>query len=466
MVNRIWQNHFGYGLVRTPSDFGMRSEDPTHPELLDWLAATFMESGWSIKKMHRLIMLSSTWQQSSDERPKCAQIDPSNLLLYKMNRRRLDFEAFRDGLVSVGGSLDLKMGGQSITNMVDGPGMNRRTIYALIDRRNLPDFFRTFDFANPDITSGQRFNSTVPQQALFMMNSPFVASLSRKLLDRPEVKTRTDEDERIEALYQVAYQRPPSPVEVKLGKRFLEAQSGITPMAAPEPTWRYGSGEYDAEAKTLKRFATMQYSSAKAYQPNTTDARLRLMKLTADGGYPGPTRQLAVVRRWTAPRDVTVSIDATLVHPSAQGAMMAQRMAAAQAKAPKGKTAPPLESDGVRGFIYCNRAGELGRWTVLNQRVDTRVAKVDLKKGDTIDFIVDCNGNAFGDTFTWAPTIRVVEAGQMGNGMMMAGTEEEKAWRAAADFGSTGKTSAPKPLDTWEKYAQVLLLANEISFVD
>ncbi|MDB6029124.1 MAG: hypothetical protein JWM68_5347, partial [Verrucomicrobiales bacterium] len=191
LVNRVWLRHFGKALVKTPSDFGLRCEPPTHPELLDWLASDFMEKGWSLKQLHRTMMLSSAYQQSSDggttpvkalttSKSKAgpvattgAVIDPENHLLWKMNRQRLDFEELRDALLFVSGKMDLTMGGLPVEIVAD-PSPPRRTIYGYIDRQNLPGLFRTFDFANPDSTSPQRFYTTVPQQALFLLNSPFV----------------------------------------------------------------------------------------------------------------------------------------------------------------------------------------------------------------------------------------------------------------------------------------------------
>ena len=131
LVNRVWLHHFGKGLVATASDFGVRCEPPTHPALLDYLAARFVEDGWSIKKLHRLILLSATYQQSSQTRPACAKIDPENALLHRMNRHRLDFEALRDSILLVSGTLDRTMGGKSV-DITKEPFPKRRTVYAFI----------------------------------------------------------------------------------------------------------------------------------------------------------------------------------------------------------------------------------------------------------------------------------------------------------------------------------------------
>ena len=217
MVNRLWLYHFGAGLVTSTSNFGLRSEPPSHPELLDYLAARFMEDGWSIKKMHRLMMLSSVYQQTSAANEAAAKLDPDNRLLARMNSQRLDLEALRDSLLFVAGNLDTKLGGRAV-DITTQPFSHRRTVYGFIDRQNLPGVFRTFDFASPDSTSPQRFQTTVPQQALFLMNSPFVAEQAKGVMNRVEpAEPRT----RIGKLYEIVYSRPPASDEIMLGLQFV-----------------------------------------------------------------------------------------------------------------------------------------------------------------------------------------------------------------------------------------------------
>jgi mono/diheme cytochrome c family protein len=223
LVNRVWLQYFGAGLVRTPSDFGLRSEPPSHPELLDYLAGRFMDEGWSLKKLHRWIVLSSTYQQVSYDRPDLAQRDPSNQWLGRMNRRRLDFEALRDSLLFVGGQLDLDEGGQAV-DITKAPWSHRRTLYGFVQRQNLPGLFRTFDFASPDTTSPQRFSTSVPQQALFLMNSPFVVEQGRLLCERPILRSAAGGEDRVRALYRIVYQREPTSREMELALKFVTAQ--------------------------------------------------------------------------------------------------------------------------------------------------------------------------------------------------------------------------------------------------
>jgi hypothetical protein len=220
IVNRIWLHHFGEGFVTTPDDFGNQSAPPSHPELLDYLAARFMEDGWSIKKMHKLIMLSSVYRQSSENNPHYAQIDPDNRLLWRANLRRLEFEAVRDSLLAIGGNLDKKMGGEPV-NLGAAPYSKRRTIYGYVDRRNLPEVYNQFDFANPDISTGKRYETIVPQQALFMMNSPLVVEQARNLVGRQDFRDARGPRERIKLLYDIIYQREPTDVEIELGVDYL-----------------------------------------------------------------------------------------------------------------------------------------------------------------------------------------------------------------------------------------------------
>ncbi len=229
MVNRIWMHHFGAGLVRTPADFGTRGETPTHPELLDYLAGYFVDHGWSVKEMHRLILRSSAYQQQSEEKPDYALRDVENRLLWRQNLRRLDFEALRDSVLSASGQLDQNMGGPSVE--ITTPKSNpRRSLYGFIDRQNLPGLFRTFDLASPDVSTAQRHMTTVPQQALFLLNSPFVLEQAAQLLKRPEVAESQSPEKRIECLHRLLYGRSAEREETDAGVRYLSA-SGMTQRA-------------------------------------------------------------------------------------------------------------------------------------------------------------------------------------------------------------------------------------------
>jgi mono/diheme cytochrome c family protein len=432
MVNRVWSYHFGAPLVRTPSDFGTRTEAPTNPELLDYLASQFMANGWSLKKLHRAMMLSATYQQGSDENAAKAKIDPANDFFWRQNRHRLDFEAMRDTLLTVSGKLDPAMGGNAV-DITTEPFATRRSVYAFIERQNLPGLFRTFDFASPDATSPSRFYTTVPQQALFLLNSPFVVQQAQAFLARPEVKSATDDEQRIKHLYRAAFQRAPEPEEIQLGKQYVATQKLATNNVTGEPAiWQYGYGAFDDTTARVTKFKPLPHYTGGAWQggKDLPDAKTGWVILNAEGGHAGNDLQHAAIRRWRAPRDGAIKINGRLAHSTERG-------------------------DGVRGRIVSSASGQLGEWTSYNTKATTNVERVEVKRGDTIDFVVDCRASVDSDSFTWAPTIRYAGGGE--------GKNDEK-WSAKADF--SGPRKEFKPLTPWERYAQALLLSNELMFVD
>jgi hypothetical protein len=228
-VNRVWMHHFGEPLVATTTDFGVRSTPPTHPELLDWLASEFIRSGWSVKHLHRAMLYCSAYQQASSLSPAVTQaaqsVDPENRLLAHSARRRLDFEAMRDSLLFISGRLDFARGGPSIDLATD-PLSRRRTVYSLINRQDLPGMFRAFDFAIPDQCAERRPRTTVPQQALFAMNSPFVMEQARALAALPEITGAAEPEQRVEALFGRVLGRLPTEREVTSSIRFVQDAQG------------------------------------------------------------------------------------------------------------------------------------------------------------------------------------------------------------------------------------------------
>jgi mono/diheme cytochrome c family protein len=474
LVNRVWMHHFGEGLVRTPSDFGTRSDPPTHPELLDWLASQFMgpqaevesfqgykvakgEGGtpasscnhattqpcnrcrptgaWSLKKLHKLILTSATWQMSGDAEPRRAADyalkDPNNFLLWRQNRQRLDFEAMRDSLLFAAGRLDVAPASQPV-DLWKQPFTTKRSVYGYIDRQNLPGVFRAFDFANPDASASRRFSTTVPQQALFLMNSPFVVEQAKALLERPAVAGSGSDESRVRAMYQIAWQREPSRDELKLALAFVQAAE--PPQFKPEPVfWQYGYGRFDEGKGRVAQFRELPHWTGSAWQggPELPDRRLGWIVLHADGGHAGEGPDRMTIRRWIAPRDATVVVESTLAHGEAEG-------------------------DGVRGRIVSGRHGLLAEAVAHNQQSALNVARVEVQAGDTLDFVVDYRGGISHDSFGWAPVIRLPEG---------AGGQGAVVWSAKAQFRGPG-TGPDQSLTPWQKFAQVLLLANEFMFVD
>ena len=258
MVNRIWQHHFGVGLVATENDFGTRGKRPTHPELLDYLAGRFQQSGWSIKAMHRLIMLSATYQQGSGG-AEAALADPDNQLLARFTRRRLDAEAIRDSLLCLGGNLDRTPGGphpfppvaqwnftqhNPFSAVYDTP---KRSVYLMTGRLKRHPYLALFDGPDTNASTPRRLPTTVPAQALFFMNDPFVhtqaAGLARRVL-----AARRAVDERLGLAFTLVLARPPTPEEVRDSRAFLDRyQQALGNVPPPEREIR----SWAAFARTL-----------------------------------------------------------------------------------------------------------------------------------------------------------------------------------------------------------------------
>jgi Protein of unknown function (DUF1553) len=217
-VNRVWAWHFGRGLVNTPSNFGALGDRPSHPELLDWLAVEFVNHGWSVKWLHRQIMLSRVYQLSS-EPLAASQSDAANVYLWRSNRRRLDVEGWRDSLLFVSGNLDEKMGGP--TYDLKDPNAKRRTVYAKVSRHELDGLLRLFDFPDANVTADKRNSTTVPQQQLFALNSEFMVAQAKSFAARVE-KTASDDEQRVKQAYRLAFTRDPDPRELRIGLAFLK----------------------------------------------------------------------------------------------------------------------------------------------------------------------------------------------------------------------------------------------------
>jgi hypothetical protein len=223
IVNRAWHHHFGQGLVRTLGNFGQLGDRPSHPELLDYLASRFLERGWSLKALHREIMMSAAYGLSAAYSERSFAADPENRLLWRANRRRLDVEAMRDSLLYVCGALDLAPGGAAARLSDEN---RRRTIYGFVSRKKLDTLLALFDFPNPNSTGGERLATNVPTQRLFFMNSGLAAEAARGLAARLE----GSDTERIRQAYRLLFGRAPHARELALGREFL--RSGAWPHYA------------------------------------------------------------------------------------------------------------------------------------------------------------------------------------------------------------------------------------------
>jgi hypothetical protein len=439
IVNRVWLHHFGAGLVRTPSDFGTRAEPPSHPELLDWLTHWFThDAGWSLKKLHRLIVTSETYQQTSNDQgpmtndqtnPKSEirnpkLIDPENRLLWRMNPRRLSFEEMRDSLLAASGKLDRTVGGRA--GDLFSSGFARRSLYGTIDRQFLPGALRMFDFANPDLHIPLRSDTTVPQQALFFMNHPLAVGYARDLA--AATASAASDEARVQALFETCYQRPANSEQVQAALALVSLAKADQPIPVSQTglAWQYGYGSLDETSQRVASFEKLPHFTGSAWQGGSAfpDANLGWVQLTAAGGHPGNDLAHAAIRRWTAPADMQVSVLSTLVH-------------------------EPKEGEGVRGFLVSSRAGVLKKATVHNGQQEMNVDLLEVKAGDTLDFVADIGNKLSHNQFLWNATITPIGSSDV-------------AYDSQRDFG---RQLVPQ-LEPWEQLAQVLLSANEFVFVD
>jgi hypothetical protein len=245
MVNRIWHYHFGQGIVGSPSDFGVMGERPSDPQLLDYLASTFEENGWSIKRMHRMMMLSSAYQQSSAYQAQAAEVDPEDRLVWRFNRRRLEGEVIRDSMLFTGGELNMKMGGPGVYPPLP-PGVSmprstylnwktekdqtesdRRSVYVFVKRNLRYPLFEAFDFPDTHESCPRRYATVTPTQPLALMNDELVMEWSRVFASRVLNDSGLSAEQQVERAYRLAFSRAPKPAESKSILDFLDQQSGL-----------------------------------------------------------------------------------------------------------------------------------------------------------------------------------------------------------------------------------------------
>jgi hypothetical protein len=430
IVNRVWSQHFGAGLVPTPSDFGTRAEPPSHPELLDWLTSRFIADGWSLKKLHRRILTSEAYRQSSrapltaTSLAKANQIDPENRLLWRMNERRLSFEEMRDSLLSAAGQLSREAGGRAGDLL--SPQFTRRSLYGSIDRQFLPSTLRIFDFANPDLHIPQRSDTTVPQQALFFLNHPLVIGYAQALAKRTE--GIGSDRERIQQMYRLALQRNATPIEESSAFEWIQQSSADDAddrIASNAQAWQYGFGTLDQSTHHVN-FEKLPHFTGSAWQGGAAypDAKLGWVQLTATGGHPGNDLAHAAIRRWIAPRATKVTVKSTLVH-------------------------EPKQGEGVRGFVVSSRHGPLAQAAVHHGQTSLSVESLDVQAGDTLDFFADIGNKLSHNQFLWKVTIASAD-------------DSTLSFDSERDFAGH---DAPR-LDRWAQLAQVLLATNEFVFVD
>ncbi len=351
IVNRVWMHHFGKGLVATPADLGKLGSRPSHPELLDYLADEFIQSGWSLKKLHRLILTSTVWRQVRD--PK-SPFRPSLL--------RLDAEILRDRMLAVTGQLDRTPYGRPLNIKEDDTGQvivegeqTRRSLYIRQQRSRPVAMLQTFDAPVMETNCEIRANSTVATQSLILLNGEFILNQAARLAERAAKEAIALPQDQLTGL-------PPLP-------------------SLPGSEWEYGFGSFDKEQNRTRDFTTLGHWTGSQWQAgaNLPDPKWGWVLLHAQGGHPDiPGR--AVIRRWTASQEETLGIQGKLSHGSPSG-------------------------DGVRSRVVSSRLGQVGEWNIHNGAIETPVARLEVKPGDTIDFITDCVENQNADSFLWPVTM-------------------------------------------------------------
>jgi hypothetical protein len=353
------------------------------------------------------------------------QADPENRLLWRFNRRRLDWEELRDGLLATSGQLDRRLGGLP-ESAIAWPFSHRRTIYSFIDRALVPNDFRAFDFASPDAHVPQRYLTTVPQQALLLMNSPFVHEQARALAAR--VRDLRDVRARIEHLYQLVYGRRPTSDELSLGLQFVSGAD--SPSRAARDDWQYGQGEYDEKAGRVVSFTKLAYfingqwrNSAMPGDPRDTTASIH-----ARGGTPGGGKTQMPIKRWVATFDGRIKVRGTLSHNLENSCR---------------------KCEGMVGHAFSSRLGEQGKWTALQNSVATDVVEIAVQRGDAIDFVVTPGKGAGNNEFGWRIVIERLDA-------------SSERWDSERDFRAPSEIT----LSVWERYAHVLLMAAEFKTVE
>ncbi len=278
IVNRLWQHHFGRGIVATPNDFGIRGDAPSHPELLDWLATEFVAKGWSVKHLHRLMVLSTAYRQESRvDSAKARKFDPDNALLWRMNRRRLEGETLRDNLLAVAGTLNRKLGGPMVRVPLepevyeliftegepDGlwhvtPDVRehtRRTLYLFAKRNVRLPLLEAFDQPDTLTSCPVRGVSTFAPQALILFNGPLAQAQSRAFALRLLKECGTDADKQVRRAYQLAFGREPRPADQKLALAFLSEQRALVQK-------RVDAGEQVAHPTPLPKGVTVAEAAA------------------------------------------------------------------------------------------------------------------------------------------------------------------------------------------------------------
>jgi len=447
IVNRVWAWHFGSPLVSQTSDFGVETPEPVQLALLDHLAATFMDEGWSLKKLHRRILSSRTWQQSSVSTPDKDLKDPGNELLTRQNRRRLDYETMRDTMLQTSEALDPKNMGGRPTPHADKAAGTRRSVYLFVDRFQQESVPAVFDFANPDTHSPVRSDTTVPQQTLFLMNSPFARDQADRVAQKVPGADGKVAADALKEVYRRVLLRDPSEKELEIASRFIneatELQTG-TPY-----TWQYGFADVTTAAAgappvmgEFTHFKHFHQSKEKGTRwsvsetfPDPVSGYLHWQLSGSQlSGHTGRGHTANVIR-WVAPVDATIRIVAPFKHATRAG-------------------------DGILTRVLHSRTGLLGEKHILPEKAhEFRFENLAVEAGDIITFAAGRGVDENSDSYSWTPRIEIQDS---------PGAPFTLWTDASRDFLNKGKwpLNLPRPQSPLSQLAHVLIISNEFQFVD
>ena len=364
LVNRVWLHHFGQGIVSTPSEFGKLGTVPSNPQLLDWLADEFMRSGWNLNQLHRTIMTSTAWRQSSVRDDAKIAVDAENAFYWRKSIQRLDAEIIRDRMLVASGTLELNLFGPPVAIKMDEAGQvivdgqqKRRSLYLQVRRSQPVAMLQSFDAPVMDVNCERRPVSTVATQSLILMNGEYTWQQADLLAARA--------------------MREAVPLTA-------EGIGSLPELPAPTPPeWRFGYGVFDDLTQRVTGFTDLPHWTGTEWQASEKrpDPTIGWVIVNPNGGHPGG--RYASVRKWTAPSVCRVQIEGTLQHGSTSG-------------------------DGVRGRVVSDRRGQLGQWQVHNSMTETHVDSFQVEAGESIDFITDCISSENADSFTWKAKIAVL----------------------------------------------------------
>ena len=413
LANRIWLHHFGRGIVDSAGDFGVLGTRPSHPELLDWLAGELVRQGWSLKRMHKLIMTSTAYRQASLRTPTAIAADADNRLLSHFPLQRLDAESLRDRMLLAAGRLDRTQFGPPVSVEEDFVGQvvpagdsARRSIYLQVRRTKPVSFLTAFDAPIMTVNCDRRVASTTAPQSLVLMNSEFVLAQSGALAGRLKNETPPDFARDLTGPLAAAFQRP-------------------------SEAWQFGYGSYDEASQRSGSFTPLPHWTGSAWQGGAAlpDPQIGWVILHAAGGHTGANPSRAAVRRWTATRQGSLRIAGKLQHGSENG-------------------------DGIRGRIVSSRAGLTGAWSVKHGEAATEVSAFAVEPGDTVDFLVDCVGDVTSDSFVWNVELKLADDQGQPLGV----------WNSATDFHGPLGVSLPQLVArAWLLAFQRLPAADELT---